>query len=162
MISSKSKYAFRALTAMVIKGFNKPSLISDLASEEKIPKKFLERILLDLKKAGLLRSQKGKGGGYYFQKDPSQISVAEVIHAVDGSYAPVSCVEIYSKFAETRNQADIAKCRECPRTEICPLHYVMRDVLRASEEVLTSVSISDLCDQRKRLEGHSDAISFDI
>ena len=79
MLSSKSQYAFRALTHLVDRYEKGPVLISEIAAKKNIPLKFLENILLELKKAGILESKKGKGGGYYIKEDPSQTSIATVV-----------------------------------------------------------------------------------
>jgi Rrf2 family protein len=72
MLSKKSQYAFRALTLLTEKYKEGPILISEIAKKKKIPLKFLENILLELKKADILGSKKGKGGGYFLKKDPTK------------------------------------------------------------------------------------------
>ena len=84
MISQKAKYALRALIALA----KAPSLsdtlfISDIAEEQRIPKKFLEQILLDLKHQGIVTSRRGKAGGYMLLKHPSEITFGEVVRIVD-------------------------------------------------------------------------------
>ncbi|MFZ1327981.1 MAG: Rrf2 family transcriptional regulator, partial [Chitinophagaceae bacterium] len=79
MLSKKSQYAFNALVYLATKYKEGPVLISEISKKKKIPLKFLENILLELKKAGMLDSKKGKGGGYFLKKDPSKIKVANVI-----------------------------------------------------------------------------------
>lgn len=77
MLSKKTKYAINALVYLAQKPAKEPVLISEIASHENIPKKFLETILLDLRNAGILNSKKGKGGGYYLIKHPSEVNLAE-------------------------------------------------------------------------------------
>ncbi len=92
MISKKTKYGLNAVIYLA-KEFDKGAvLISDLAEDEKMPKKFLEAILLELKNRGILQSKKGKGGGYTLAKSPKEITVGEIVRALEGPLAPVSCV----------------------------------------------------------------------
>ena len=90
-ISRKAEYALRALSAMARKPLSATSQIEELAAAEHIPVKFLEQILLTLKKAGLLKSRRGVGGGYQLDLPASRISLAAVITAIDGPFQPMSC-----------------------------------------------------------------------
>ena len=102
MLSKKSQYAFRALSYLVGKKNDGPVLISDIATEKKIPIKFLENILLELKKAEILDSKKGKGGGYFLNRDPALISLATIIRLVNGPIAMIPCVSInFSTFPDS-------------------------------------------------------------
>src|SRR4029077_1498472 len=91
-LSRKARYALRALYALVASEGRGPVLIADLAEREQIPRKFLEAILLELRNAGLLRSRKGKGGGYTLARGPDAITMGQVIRVIDGPLAPVPCV----------------------------------------------------------------------
>ena len=102
MISKKTKYALKGLIYLARKYDQGPILISDLARYERIPKKFLELILLSLKNNGVLQSKKGKGGGYYLGKHPKEISIGNVIRILDGPLAPVPCVS-ESAYENARN-----------------------------------------------------------
>ena len=95
MLTKKSQYAFKALTYLADKQENGPVLISEIAKKKKIPLKFLENILLELKKAGILESKKGKGGGYFFRKDPAQVQMATIIRLIDGPISMLPCVSLY-------------------------------------------------------------------
>ena len=92
-ISSKGEYAARALLQLALSSDARtPVRTADIAQRQNIPKKYLEQILLLFKKEGLVRSKPGLNGGYFLAKRPAEISVAEVIRAVDGPLAPVRCV----------------------------------------------------------------------
>ena len=91
MLSKKSKYALKALVALAKKYNQGPMLISDIAVQEKIPKKFLEAILLDLRKQGILGSKIGAGGGYYLSKKPSEVTLSQVLRFTDGPIALIPC-----------------------------------------------------------------------
>src|SRR5260221_7848840 len=95
-----------------------PILISDIAAPERIPHKFLELILLELKNHGLLHSKKGKGGGYFLAREPRAISVGQVVRFLDGPIAPLPCV---SKTAYMR-------CHECRDERTCGIRLVMQEV----------------------------------
>lgn len=133
MLSKKAQYAFRALTHLVNKYDEGPVLISEIAESKNIPIKFLEFILLELKKAGILESKKGKGGGYYFNKHPSATSVASIIRIVDGPIAMLPCVSLnfYSK------------CENCDEFN-CGLHNIMAGVRDAALSILENRTLQDL------------------
>ena len=135
MLSKKSQYAFNALTYLAEKYNTGPVLISEISKKKKIPLKFLENILLELKKAGMLDSKKGKGGGYYLAKDPSDIKVANVIRLVNGPIAMLPCVSLY--FYE--------RCKNCDEKH-CGLHDMMIEVRDATLNILENRTLRDLLD----------------
>ena len=87
MLSKKSQYAFKALMYLAQNSDKGPVLIAEIARKKKIPLKFLENILLELRKAGVLESKKGKGGGYYFAVPPAQVPMAKIMRLLDGPIA---------------------------------------------------------------------------
>ena len=95
MLSKKSQYAFKALAYLTEKFNQGPVLISEISVKKRVPLKFLENILLELKKAGILESKKGKGGGYFLKKDPAEIKVATIVRLVNGPIAMLPCVSLY-------------------------------------------------------------------
>ncbi len=133
MLSKKSQYGFQALMYLAEKGKDKPVLIAEISKKKKIPLKFLENILLELKKAGILESKKGKGGGYYFAKNPKDVSLATIIRLLDGPISLLPCVSLY--FYE--------KCKNCDEKH-CGLHEVMIQVRDANLKILEKKTISDL------------------
>jgi len=133
MLSKKTQYAFRAL-GVLVENYNKgPVLISDIARRKKIPLKFLENILLQLRKEGILESKKGKGGGYYLIHHPAKIPIARIIRVVDGPIAMLPCVSLY--FYE--------KCKNCDEKH-CGLHDIMIDVRDAQLGILEKKTLQDL------------------
>src|SRR3954463_14554815 len=117
MLSKKTQYAFKALIYLS-ENYNKgPILISEISIKKKIPLKFLENILLELKKAGILDSKKGKGGGYFLKKSPDKIPVAQVIRLINGPISMLPCVSLY--FYE--------RCKNCNEKH-CGLHEMMTEV----------------------------------
>ena len=140
MITRKAKYALRALEYLAIHGRTSPVLIADIAAKEHIPQKFLERILLDLNKKGILQSRKGKGGGYLLNRDPKDIPIGEVIRLMDGPLAPVSCV----------SQTAYAKCAECHDERSCCIRLVMKEVRDAIADVLDQTSLAAMVAKGQR------------
>ena len=133
MLSNKAQYAFRALTYLVDRYEEGPVLISEIATKKKIPLKFLENILLGLKKASILESKKGKGGGYFIRRHPSKTSIAAIIRIVDGPIAMLPCVSLY--FYE--------KCKNCDEGN-CGLHGIMESVRDATLAILENKTLMDL------------------
>ena len=142
MLSQKAKYALRALLLLAKEYDRGPIQISDIAQTEGIPKKFLELILLDLKKHGILHSKKGVGGGYFLGKPPEAISLGQVIRILDGPLAPLPCV----------SQTAYLKCEECEDETTCGIRMVMKDVRDATAGILDGTSLADVL---KRIEKES-------
>lgn len=92
-LSKKAEYALRAMVAMGRRGQTRPVAIQELSVAERIPVKFLEHILLELKKNGLLRSKRGVGGGYLLNRPIDEISLGEVVEVIDGPFVPIACAQ---------------------------------------------------------------------
>lgn len=133
MLSKKSQYAFKALAYLTEKFNDGPVLISDIARKKKIPLKFLENILLELKKADILDSKKGKGGGYFLKQRPEKIKVATIIRLVNGPIAMLPCVSLY--FYE--------RCKNCNEKH-CYLHDMMVEVRDATLQIVENRTLKDL------------------
>jgi Rrf2 family protein len=140
MLSNKSQYAFRALTYLVDKYEQGPVLISDIARKKKIPLKFLENILLELKRAGILESKKGKGGGYYLKQHPSKTSVAAIVRIVNGPIAMLPCVSLYF----------YQRCKNCDEKN-CGIHDIMENVRDATLHILENRTLNDLAAGKETL-----------
>ncbi len=143
-ISKKAEYALRALVA-ISRHPGKSWSIQELATGEKIPIKFLEQILLSLRRAGILASKRGVGGGYTLLRNPADISLGEVITIFDGPTAPVACAA----------EKPCEPC-SCPDQRTCALRLVMRDVRSRMTALLESVTIETM------LKSGAGAESFDI
>ncbi len=137
MISKKTKYALKALIHLAGESINGPVLIADLARVENIPRKFLEFILLSLRKGGLLQSKVGKGGGYYLAAPPGSITLGSVIRILEGDLAPVQCL----------STTNYARCEECGDEETCGIRLVMVDVDSALSRVLDTLTLADMLDR---------------
>jgi len=146
MLSKKAKYALKALLYLTKKKDNGLVLISDIATEERIPRKFLEAILVDLKTQQVLQSTRGKNGGYALAKDPSQISVGNIIRMIDGPLASIPCVShLYYR-----------KCDECLDEATCEIRLVMKKVRDATAAILDTTYLSDLQKINKILSEQTD------
>ncbi len=117
--------------------------IKDISTQERIPSKFLEQILLALKNAGLLHSRMGIGGGYYLAKPANEITLGQIIRLLDGPLAPVKCV----------SQTAYEPC-DCPDAENCGLRMVMGDVRNAIAGILDGTSLADVIARIQTTDGH--------
>ena len=135
MLSKKSQYAFKALAYLTEKYNEGPVLIAEISKKKKIPLKFLENILLELKRADILDSKKGKGGGYFLKKSPEKIKVATIIRLVNGPIAMLPCVSLY--FYE--------RCKNCNEKH-CGLHDMMIEVRDATLGIVENRTLKDLVD----------------
>ncbi len=134
MLSKKTKYGLKALTYLASQKENTPVQIAEIAENENISQKFLESILLSLRKTGFLGSKKGKGGGYYLIKDPKEILMTDVMRILEGPIAMVPCVSL--NFYE--------KCDDCPSETICSVNKLMLKVRDANLEVYRNNTLADL------------------
>ena len=140
-LSRQGEYALKAMLRLSKEFGNGPVQSSEIAEKEHIPRKFLEQILVVLRRSGLLRSRRGVGGGHELARDPADISMAEIIRAVDGPIAPLDCV---SRVAY----------RKCPEESVCGLRGVLLEVRNATAVILEETSCADICAGRwKKLHG---------
>lgn len=139
MLSKKTKYALHALTYLAKKDAKEPTLIVEIAQNANVPRKFLETILLDLKKQGVLNSKMGKGGGYSLRNEPKDIRISTIIRLFDGPIALLPCVSLNY----------YQRCEECTDELQCGLNKVMIDVRNETLKILENKSIQDIIDEEK-------------
>jgi Rrf2 family protein len=137
MLSKKTQYALKALGYLASKYGEGPVLISEISKTKKIPIKFLETILLELKQAGVLDSKKGKGGGYYLAQNPKKITLAKAIRLVGGPIALIPCVSL--NFYE--------KCADCDEAT-CGLYKAMAVTRDATLKILEKKTLMELVDSK--------------
>jgi Rrf2 family protein len=133
MISQKAKYALRALVALTKVPPGESVMISEISRAQAIPKKFLEQILLELKRAGIVMSRRGRLGGYILLRSPDQVTFGEVLRLIDGPIAPLPCL---SKIA-------YRKCADCADEASCEIRHVFARVTLATREVLDRTTLAD-------------------
>lgn len=152
MLSSRAKYATRALLDLTFRYDGAPVHLQDIAERQNIPQKFLEQILLSLKRMGFVQSRKGPGGGYTLAKSPSEITLGAVVRAVDGPLAPISCV----------SKTGYMECG-CPEPETCGLRQAWQQARDALATVLDNTTFADLRDRQENLkEVHTQVLDYII
>jgi len=117
-------------------------LIASLSREHRIPKKFLEVILWELKQRGIVESKKGKGGGYQLALAPDKITLGSVIRTIDGPLAPLPCA----------SETAYRKCEECVDETRCGTRLVMKQVRDAMAAILDHTSLADVCESVATVE----------
>lgn len=133
MISNKAKYAFRALLAIAAAPEGEALTSSEIARRHQIPHKFLEQILLDMKKAGLLDSRRGKAGGYVMLRPADTISLGEVLRLFEGPLAPLPCL----------SRQSYRRCEDCVSEANCEIRREFARVYDASRRILDGRTIAD-------------------
>ncbi len=136
MLSKKTKYAFHALTFLGKQENRNPVLISVVAEKTRVPKKFLESILLDLRKAGVLNSKMGKGGGYYLMREAKDVRLSDVIRMFNGPIALLPCASL--NYYEA--------CDECSTEHECGLKKMLIHVRDETLKILENKSLQDIID----------------
>jgi len=153
MISKKTIYAFKALIHLAGTPAGQPVLIADLAKAENIPKKFLEFILLSLRKGGLLLSRIGKGGGYTLAMPPNRIKLGVVVRILEGDIAPVQCL----------STTNYARCEECLDELTCGIRLTMADVNVVLAEVLDGLTLADMIERSEAAQNkRNNVVDFNI
>jgi len=133
MISQKAKYALRALVALVKAPPESSLMISEISKAQAIPKKFLEQILLELKRVGIVDSRRGRHGGYVLLRPAEKITFGEVLRLIDGPIAPLPCL---SRIAYRR-------CADCRNEGSCEIRQVFARVVAAERDVLDHTTLAD-------------------
>ena len=134
MLSKRTKYGLKALVYLARESKEGPVQIASISKSEGIPQKFLESILLTLRKSGFLGSKKGKGGGYYILKPAEEVTMADVYRVLEGPIAMVPCVSL--NFYET--------CEDCPSEKTCSINNLMKELRDSNLNILTKTFLSDL------------------
>jgi Rrf2 family protein len=141
VISQKAKYALRALVALARSEGS--MMIGEIAAKERIPRKFLEQILLELKHHGIVMSKRGKFGGYALLAPASKITFGKILRIVDGPIAPLPCLSLIA----------YRRCADCRTEEDCEIRRVFAKVATSAREVLDRTSIADALAQPKARKG---------
>lgn len=140
MLSKKCRYAIHALVYLAGRPADEPVHIQEISEKRNIPRKFLEAILLEMKKARVLRSQRGKGGGYFLNRPASEINLMEVIRLMDGAIALLPCVSL--NFYES--------CDECPNEKKCAVRRTFLGVRDQTLGILSACTLEQLVAMERR------------
>ncbi len=134
-LSKKCEYALRALACLGSPRTSRVLSIQAIALQERIPKKFLEQVLLALKKAGIVQSTRGKVGGYVLGVAPAGVTLGDIVRAMDGPLAPLACASHTAPM----------KCAGCLSMEHCWLRAMMTEVGDALDNVLNQTTLATIC-----------------
>ena len=140
MLTRKTKYALRALACLARQPRGRWLSVAAIAAGERLPRKFLERILLDLNRSGFVNSRKGREGGYALAGPPASLCVADIVRRMDGPLAPVPCV----------SRTAYRRCTDCGDEASCCIRPVMKRVRDAIAAVLEHTTVADLAAMPKR------------
>ena len=141
MITQKTRYALRSLLFLVEEGGGGPVQLARIADTQRIPPKYLELIMLELKKTGLVKSIRGPKGGYGLSRTPEQISFGEIVRAMEGPIALVSCASVNF----------YAPCGDCHDEATCAIRRAFTILRDQSTEVLDSISLAQGANWEERL-----------
>ena len=144
-ITYKGDYALKTILDLAIHYGNSPMTIHDLAGRADIPIKFLEQILLDLKRGGFVESRRGKVGGYLLAKHPAELKVGDVIRFIDGPLEPITCLEKH-----------YAGCRDMYK---CVFRPIWKEIGQATSNIVDNITFEDLV---KQLQVKKQAIVYQI
>jgi len=134
LLSKKTRYAMIALIRLAKEYGNGAILIGDIAKSENIPQRFLENILLELKKLGFLGSKLGKSGGYYLLRKPEDITLSDIIRHFEGTIAMLSCV----------SEKSYQPCEFCKNEALCKIRSVFKEVRDNTFDILNKTTLKDL------------------
>jgi len=136
-ISTKGRYATRAMIDLALHYSESPILVKDIARRQCISNRYLEQLLLSLKVAGLVNAVRGAHGGFTLSRPPSQIRLNSIIKTVEGSIAPVDCVDSPDSY---------------PKASCCAMHDIWLEVGKAMDEVLNSITLKELAERQAKKE----------
>lgn len=142
MISQKTRYALRALLYLAEESGGVPVQLARIASSQKVPPKYLELIMLDLKKAGLVESRRGPKGGYGLSRSSTEISFGQIVRALEGPIALISCASVNF----------YAPCGDCHDEATCAIRRAFSELRDRSTEILDRISLAEGAVWEKRIE----------
>jgi Rrf2 family protein len=136
MLTRKGKYGLKALVHLAAMPAGHLAFVTDIASTNNIPKKFLDAILSDLRKAGFVRSKTGKEGGYMLARPAEEIRIGHVIRVLDGPLAPIACA----------SRTAYQRCDDCPNEKKCAVRLMMLEVRNAIATILDHRTLAEMRD----------------
>jgi Rrf2 family protein len=148
MLSQKAKYALKALIALA-EADGELLQANEIAEAHNIPKKFLDLILLELRRHGLVDSRRGKKGGYLLGRSAATIMAGDIVRAIDGPLAPIPCASVTA----------YQPCADCVDHRACAIRKIMRAVRDAAAGVLDNVSLADFAQKKRSRKNASHLLS---
>lgn len=145
-LSTKGRYGARAMLDLALNSGKGPVLLREIAKRQEVSEKYLEHSITTLRKAGLVRSIRGARGGYVLAKLPSQIRLSEIMEVLEGSMAPVECVD---------------DPQVCQRAQLCVTRDIWAKMKEAIDNILESITLQDMVERQNRKK-NSKAIVYDI
>ena len=133
MLTRRAKYAFKALVFLAESQTRGPVQIEAIAAEAKIPRRFLEHILLELKRGGFVVSRRGRAGGYALAKRPRDVTIGGILRVIDGPIAPLSCI----------SRTAYRPCRDCPDEAACAVRRIFASAYEATLQAMDATTIAD-------------------
>jgi Rrf2 family protein len=133
MISQKAKYAIKALAHLAERPAGASLQIEEIAKKAALPRKFLEHILLDLKRKGMVASRRGRSGGYVLIKRPSEITIGQILRAIDGPIAPLPCI----------SRTAYRRCADCADEKTCVVRKLFADTYAAQLLLLDGTTLAE-------------------
>jgi Rrf2 family protein len=138
MISQKAKYAFKALAYLAGLRPGTSAQIEGIAATAAVPRKFLEHILLDLKRNGVVASRRGRSGGYVLIKPPAEITIGQILRAIDGPIAPLPCI----------SRTAYRRCADCSDEKTCVVRKLFADTYAATLLLLDGTTLAEAIQSR--------------
>ena len=139
-LSTRARYGIRALLDLALHRSKEPVLLRDIAKRQQISLRYLNHLIAPLVAGGIVRSTRGPKGGVSLTKLPKEIRLAKAMQLLEGSIAPVECVD---------------NPNICARSELCVTRDIWKELKRAMSEILESNTLQDLVDRHKRKEQHA-------
>ena len=136
-VSTRTRYAFRAMLDLAVHYDTRPVLVKHIAGRQQVSANYLEQILISLKVAGLVRSVRGAGGGFTLSRQPAEIRLSEIMQVMEGTTAPVGCVDDPDKYV---------------RSPFCAVRSVWVELKEAMNGVLESLTLQDLINRQREKE----------
>jgi Rrf2 family protein len=133
MISQRAKYAFKALAVLAERGRGESAQIESIAAAASVPRKFLEHILLDLKRKGIVASRRGRSGGYVLAQRPGDITIGNILRAVDGPIAPLPCI----------SRTAYRRCADCKDEKSCVVRRLFADTYAATLLLMEGTTLAE-------------------
>lgn len=149
MLTKKGKYGLKAMVHLAGRPIGEPTLVTEIAVSNEIPKKFLDTILGELRNAGFVNSKKGKGGGYTLARPAHTIRVGHIIRILDGPLAPIQCA----------SNTAYRRCDDCIDEKKCGVRLIM---LEARNAIATVLDNRTLAEMRAMTENEDDEVIFYI